>query len=427
MATANLLALPAAHQGRGLQTCHPIEKRCNLVKLIARGMNVREFEATEAGRQVEGERSSPPAVHHSSAAQRPHAELLEFISTVPLTAFDEAQFNRLALKIFAHQIRENAVYRKYCEQIAPAALAPRHWLEIPAVTTSAFKQVPLVCFPTEQAAFIFHTSGTTQARSGKHYFRTLEYYRTAALRSFQAYCLPDRPQLRMLFLGPTAEHFPHSSLGCMFTAIREEWGARGSAAFMTPAGLDLAGLRRAIVRAQQERVPIFLLGTAFALLEALEAFVAEDFEPKLPPHSRILDTGGYKGRTRELPRQEFQQMLSAAFGVPPECLLNEYGMTELSSQFYASRLPGVPLQDHNPNVKFMPPWVRVLAVGPENLQPLPPGETGLLRIFDLANIDSVMAIQTEDVGRAWQDRIELEGRASAAELRGCSLLTERIE
>ncbi|MDZ7269763.1 MAG: long-chain fatty acid--CoA ligase [candidate division KSB1 bacterium] len=387
---------------------------------------MREHEAPTAGRPPEGEASLPPAGHNHSAARHPHAELFEFISTTALSSFDDEHFDRLALKIFAHQIRENAVYRRFCEQLSPAALTPRHWQEIPAVTTSAFKQVPLACFPPEQAVCIFHTSGTTQARSGRHYFRTLEYYRTAALRSFQAYCLPDRPQLRMLFLGPTAEHFPHSSLGYMFTAIREEWGARGSAAFMTPAGLDLAGLRRALLRAQEEQMPVFLLGTAFALVECLEAFAAQGFTPRLPPHSRILDTGGYKGRTRELPRREFQQRLCEVFGVPREFLLNEYGMTELSSQFYESRLPGTPLQDANSDVKFMPPWVRVLAVDPENLRPLPPGETGLLRIFDLANIDSVMAIQTEDVGRAWQDRIELEGRASAAELRGCSLLTERI-
>jgi len=75
---------------------------------------------------------------------------------------------------------------------------------------------------------------------------------------------------------------------------------------------------------------------------------------------------------------------------------------------------------------FPPPWVRVVAVDPENLKVLPEGEVGLLRIFDLANVDSVMAIQTEDLGRAWQDRIELVGRATGAELRGCSLLTEAI-
>jgi hypothetical protein len=74
----------------------------------------------------------------------------------------------------------------------------------------------------------------------------------------------------------------------------------------------------------------------------------------------------------------------------------------------------------------MPPWVRALAVHPETLQPLPEGEIGMLRIFDLANVDSVLAIQTEDLGRAWQDRIALTGRASGAELRGCSLLTESI-
>jgi hypothetical protein len=242
----------------------------------------------------------------------------------------------------------------------------------------------------------------------------------------------------MFFLGPTVEHFFNSSLGYMFSGIRDEFGDEKSAVFFSPDGVETDAFGAALERASQAHTPVFILGTALALWEAMEKFSQQGRKFQLPPGSRILDTGGYKGRQIELSREAFQRQLSETFGVPKEYLLNEYGMTELSSQFYESRLPGIPLgggQFHGterplPSAlspqHFMPPWVRAAAVDPETLKILPEGEAGLLRIFDLANVDSVMAIQTEDLGRAWQDRIELVGRATGAELRGCSLLTEAI-
>ncbi|MDZ7402849.1 MAG: hypothetical protein ONB41_01900 [candidate division KSB1 bacterium] len=369
---------------------------------------------------------------------------MAFIQTASMAGFDDEAFNELAVELFHHQFEKNAVYRGVCRQqkIAPARVTG--WREIPAVTTSAFKEVPLVCFPAQQAAAVFHTSGTTKQRAGKHYFRTLKYYRAAMLRSFAAYCIADwglpvaerrssaihnpQPAMRMFFLGPTFELFPNSSLGYMFSGIRDEFGDEKSAVFFSPEKADAEGLQQALERASQENAPVFILGTALALLECMEIFQQRNRKFRLPAGSRILDTGGYKGRCIEIKREEFTNRLGETFSIPREYLLNEYGMTELSSQFYESRLPGIPLRQEQPPyaLHFMPPWVRVVAVDPEQLEILPPGEIGLLRIFDLANVDSVMAIQTEDLGRAWQDRLELIGRAAGAELRGCSLLTEMI-
>jgi len=390
-------------------------------------------------------------------------KILPFIQTAPMAAFDDETFNRLAVELFHHQFEKNAVYRGLCRQqkIAPARVTG--WREIPAVTTSAFKEVPLACFPAHEAAAVFHTSGTTQQRAGKHYFRTLKYYRAAMLRSFAAYCLADfgsriadcglriadkrrseipNPKspirMRMFLLGPTFELFQNSSLGYMFSGLRDEFGDEKSAVFFSPEKVNAEGLQKALDRASQENAPVFILGTALALLECVEIFQQHNRKFQLPSGSRILDTGGYKGRRLEVTREEFQNWLSETFGLPREYLLNEYGMTELSSQFYASSLPDIPLRKERPTGSshvlrftpyvshFLPPWVRVVAVDPEHLEILPAGELGLLRIFDLANVDSVMAIQTEDLGRAWQNRLELIGRAAGAELRGCSLLTETI-
>lgn len=363
--------------------------------------------------------------------------ILQFIRTIPLSEFDDAVFTDLAQRVFEYQFENNAIYRGLCEQqeVSPSRVA--QWQYFSAVTTSAFKEVPLTCFPPPDAIAVFHTSGTTQKRAGKHYFRRLDFYRAAMLRSFAAYCLSDfematadtqfkKSKMRMFFLGPTLEHFPHSSLGYMFSGIKETFGDKNSAAFFSPKGVDVAAFQFALQKSVEESLPVFILGTALALLEGMEKFQQQKLTFTLPAGSRILDTGGYKGRRREIPREEFKSRLCQTFGLPQENLLNEYGMTELSSQFYESHLFGIPLRDNRPNVKFMPPWVRVVAVDPENLEILPEGESGLLRIFDLANVDSVMAIQTEDVGRAWQDRIELLGRATGAARRGCSLLTETI-
>jgi hypothetical protein len=364
-------------------------------------------------------------------------KILHFINTVPLAEFDDGVFARLAQDLFQYQFESNAIYRGICQQQRFTFAEAADWRNIPAVTTSAFKEVPLTCFAAREAATVFHTSGTTQKRAGKHYFRTLEFYRAAMLRSFAAYCLPStKNKMRMLFLGPTAEHFPHSSLGHMFSGLRNEFGDKDSAVFFSPQGVDVQGLQRALDQASQENTPVFVLGTALALIECMAAFQKQNRNFKLPFGSRILDTGGYKGRHLEITREELQNRLCEIFGVPREYLLNEYGMTELSSQFYESRLPDM-LSRHDQRAPspppsalgpghVMPPWTRVLAVNPENLKTLPEGEIGLLRIFDLANVDSVMAIQTEDLGRAWQDRLELIGRATGAELRGCSLLTEAI-
>ncbi|NUO83952.1 hypothetical protein HUU05_28085 [candidate division KSB1 bacterium] len=353
--------------------------------------------------------------------------IYDFITHADLATFDDHTFNALALGLFEYQFQHNTVYQRYCQQAGVTSARLAHWREIPAVTTSAFKRVPLACFPHEQATTVFHTSGTTQQRAGKHYFRDLQFYRAALLRSFKAYCLPDCGPIRFLFLAPTAKHFPNSSLGYMCTALRDEFGAAASAAFFTPEQLQIGCVRRAMESASKENTSVFIFGTAFNLLAFMDECAAQSIRFELPAGSRVLDTGGYKGRTREILRAEFQNMLCACFGITKNFLLNEYGMTELSSQFYESRLPHTPLTDEREGVKFMPPWVRVLAVDPNTMQPLPSGEIGMLRVYDLANVDSVSAIQTEDLGRAWQDRIELLGRASDAELRGCSLLTEMIK
>ncbi len=132
----------------------------------------------------------------------------------------------------------------------------------------------------------------------------------------------------------------------------------------------------------------------------------------LPKGSRVMETGGYKGRTRALPKTELRRMFSKFLGLSPSQVLSEYGMSELSSQAY----------DNAAGVFHFPPWARACVISSETGAASAEGETGLLRVFDLANIRSVMAVQTEDLAVRRGDGFELLGRAASAEPRGCSLM-----
>lgn len=354
------------------------------------------------------------------------ADVLEVISTLSLSRRDETRFEELALALFETQYAANSTYRALCQNQQKTPVTVRQWQEIPAVTTSAFKFSRLACFPGTDDEIYFQTSGTTRQIHGRHYFRTLDFYRAAALRVFKAYCLPDRDKIRMFILGPTAGAFPNSSLGYMFSEVCKVHGTASSGVYFSADGLAVERLLADLTATVESDEAVFLLGTSLAYLELTRVFRDRRLKFSLPGGSRLLDTGGYKGSDFEISRPAFLDLLLDNFGLPLSSIINEYGMTELSSQFYESRLPGIPLHDARPSIKFAPPWTRAVAVDPATLEILPDGEIGMLRIFDLANVDSVLAIQTEDLGRAWPDRMELLRRASGAELRGCSLLTESI-
>jgi hypothetical protein len=135
-----------------------------------------------------------------------------------------------------------------------------------------------------------------------------------------------------------------------------------------------------------------------------------------------METGGYKNRSRALPKAELHTLITKHLGVSRENILCEYGMSELSSQAYDCGIH-LPFSILDPRVFNFPPWARVQIISPETGCEVADGETGIIRIFDLANVFSVAAIQTEDLGVRRGDGFELIGRAQLAEPRGCSLMT----
>jgi hypothetical protein len=336
-------------------------------------------------------------------------------------ALGEAEFERLALDLFSYQVGENAPYRRFCERLGfGGRRVPETWRQIPAVPSSAFRDATLVTFDAAHAELEFHTSGTTSPRSGKHYMQRAALYDAALAAGFDRFMLADGARLRYLNLVPDPRERPHSSLGYMMKRVGEVQG-RESGFYLHGETIDVDGFRRDLRGAIGDGEPVCIAGTAFALVALLDALEASGEVFACAGASRIMETGGFKGRTRDVPRDELYDRLSRRLGIPQERIVAEYGMTELTSQYYDS----APSRTSAVRVKAGPPWLRAIVVDSDGRE-VTHGETGLLRHFDLANRSSVVAVATEDAGYAEPGGFVLLGRAAAAALRGCSLDAEDL-
>ncbi len=250
----------------------------------------------------------------------------------------------------------------------------------------------------------------------------LQLYSAAALPNFKLHVLPDTARLPLLILGPPSELAPDSSLAWMLESLCDEFGTPESAFCVDGEGLRLGDIREALERSETRGAPLALLGTAAAFAHLLDALEAEGRRFRLPLGSRAMETGGFKRREQEIGREEFYRTLMSRLGLPEHYCVAEYGMTEMCSQFYDNVLRER-AWGRSPELRYkvVPPWVRTLVVDAETLEPLPEGRAGVLRHFDLANLDSVSAIQTDDLGVAGAGGFEILGRAVGAEQRGCSI------
>jgi hypothetical protein len=224
------------------------------------------------------------------------------------------EFDRLALEVFAFQYERNGTYQRFCDRrrITPDTVSS--WKEIPAVPTSAFKLLDLSCAPPEQ---VFLTSGTSQgAERGRHGFPWLKVYHTSLLTNFAAHLLPDGARPRMLILAPSPDLLPTSSLSHMLEVVRMAYGAEGSAYFVSDEGMDTSGLLRTLREIEARQEPVCLLGTSFAFVHLLDACLADSSRFRLPEGSRLMDTGGFKGRSREVSREELLRLYQKILAIP---------------------------------------------------------------------------------------------------------------
>jgi acyl-CoA synthetase (AMP-forming)/AMP-acid ligase II len=342
---------------------------------------------------------------------------------------EDATFNAVALSVFAYQYDRNEPYAAFCDRRGRTPATVGHWTDIPPVPTAAFREVALVTGNTADADAVFRTSGTTRGagRRGMHHVLDLSLYHASLMASFNACVLPDRATIRMLSLMPPARELPDSSLAHMIDVIMGRLGTAGSAYCASVAdGIDAVRLADVLRAAERDGKPVCLLGTSFAHVRWLDDLRRAGQRFRLPTASRLMDTGGYKGHGRQVEESDLRDMYGAVLGLPPSHCVNEYGMTEMLSQFYDSTLRETVSGRAGERRKLAPPWVRTRIVDPETLEPVPAGQPGLLQHFDLANAGSVMALQTEDVAIRVDDGFRLLGRATGATPRGCSIAMDLL-
>ena len=356
-------------------------------------------------------------------------------------------FEDLAAQLFAHQYGGSEAYRRYCDGRGCSPREVSSWLDIPAVPTDVFRSVNLCTFPAGEAAGIFETSGTTSGNRGRHYLRRCDTYAASLAPWMDTFLLPAGDLPRIVVLAPSAQQDPRSSLSFMLQWAVDHRGDRGSGFFWAEDGPQLAAAVDSMREASASGRGVLLLGTARALQALLEGFVAGDLGAllSLAPGSRLMETGGFKGAARTLSRDLFYEGLAKVLSLPPSAIVSEYGMTELASQGYqpgwlaaadpeaghrfdglAAALPEGTDGAGLPRIFVFPPWCRVMAVDPETLSVLPAGRRGLLRFWDLANVDSIIAVQTADLGVVRDNALVLSGRAPGAAARGCSLAVDEI-
>lgn len=308
----------------------------------------------------------------------------------------EGNFAEISLEVFAHQFLQNIPYRNYCEALGKTPRNVSSWHDIPAVPTDVFKtpDIPLRCFPTEEIAGHFLTSGTTREVKGKHEYRSLELYEASALGTWRELNLP--PLGETFLFSQTSSTAPHSSLIRMFAML----ATHGAWLIDENGNFDLENFH--------PTQPSAILGTSIALLKACDEMPALS----LPEGSWIFETGGSKGLKKSFTPAEVRQRLSAHFAITESRILNEYGMTELFSQFY---------KWGDEETHKAPPWTAVRILDVFTGKPAAPGTPGYLEIIDLANLDTVSAIRTQDIAIAYNDReFALLGRDPEAISRGCS-------
>lgn len=334
------------------------------------------------------------------------ASLLAFISSP-----EDGAFEHLAQRVVAYQRAHIEPYDRLCRA---RRYDGARWEEAPLVPTTLFRELDLCTASSGDDVAVFKTSGTTG--SGARGYRrvpSLRLYHAAMTEPFIANILNNQRERRpWLSLIPRRHALPESSLSHMVSKLGEDLASSNSLWSFKTDGLDVESSWTWLEETASAGQPIVILTTSFALVTLLDAAPKRDV--MMPPGSRMMLTGGFKGRSRTIEEGELFETLESRLGLAYDAVVPEYGMTELTSQAY-----GRPF--------LAPPWLKLRVVDPLSHRPLNPGATGLVAFFDLLNLDNISAIVTSDMGQMTaSEGLILEGRAPGSILRGCSLTAESL-
>ncbi|MES2307403.1 MAG: acyl transferase [Verrucomicrobiota bacterium] len=318
----------------------------------------------------------------------------------------ENEFERSLKILHSLQIQNNVEIRR----LASSPPTPfSSWKNIPALPQKLFKTLSLLS--PHESRIEFHTSGTTTGSPGIHRMRDEQIYKAVALGG-----CPWRNQapFTLLSLHPDQMSAPHSSLSFMLDHWMKAYGSKYSRHYFQGSKIDAEKLWNDLpLILKKSKRPILIAGTAFSFVHLFDEW-GKNRKTTLPPHTILMETGGYKGRSRELPKKELYQLIQKHFGVDDTQIWNEYGMTELLSQAYS--------KGHG--IFYCPPWMKILIRDTNDpFTILKDNKTGGINVIDLANINSCSFIATQDLGRSFSDNsFEVLGRFDNSDIRGCNLL-----
>jgi phenylacetate-coenzyme A ligase PaaK-like adenylate-forming protein len=310
------------------------------------------------------------------------------------------EFNVVALEIFHYQYDTNSIYREFVKHLGKNPDRVSHYTEIPFLPVSLFRDQMVVCGNDDNYEKVFTSSGTTGTVPSQHYVRSLDLYKESFTRSFSRF-YGDPSGYRFLALLPGYLERQGSSLVYMMDWLINLTKQNGSGFFLH----DMHALKEKLGEKASLKNTI-LFGASYGLLDFAELY------PMDLSGVTIMETGGMKGRRREMIREELHEVFCRNFNV--EKIHSEYGMTELLSQAYSQ----------GDGIFRTPPWMKVLARDANDpLQILQPGQTGGISIIDLANVNSCSFISTQDLGKFNEDgSFEILGRFDDSDIRGCNLL-----
>ena len=355
-------------------------------------------------------------------------EILAFIQK-GVDHHDLEAFNSLALRTFEFQYNHIPLYQQYCQRrgITPQGLTS--WDQIPPLPTDVFKSAELFALPSHIAR-TFMTSGTAMPneRGRVHYdeggLRLMDATISAAASAF---LVPDGAKTLILIIAPPPDIVPHMVMAYGMDRLRDYFGLPQSGFLVGREGFQVKDLVDELRRSEQEGFPVTICGGSLGFVNFFDYCRRKRLKFQLPRGSRCLDAGGFKGKSREVGREEFLDYCEEFLMIQRDFCINLLGMTEIASQFYDNTLRNFTRGVDAPRCKVNPPWTRTLVVNPETLEPLPPGEIGLLRHFDLANRGHICALQTDDLGSMMEGGgFEIYGRAEGSEGKGCSLTIDEM-
>ena len=311
-----------------------------------------------------------------------------------------AEFDALAIDVFKFQFKNNKVYRSFCDLLNRHPSDVKQVSDIPFLPIQFFKSHEVLSSsqPIEKT---FTSSGTTGSVTSKHLVSDLKLYEDSYLKAFKHFYGNIRDYV-VLALLPSYLERDGSSLIYMVNDLIEKSNQPKSGFYLNNRE-ELAETLKALEANQQKTL---LIGVSFALLD-----LVEDHQLNLK-HTTIMETGGMKGRRKEIIRQELHQILQTGFGV--NRIHSEYGMTELLSQAYSK----------GNGVFECPPWMKILTRDTEDALTIQqPNRTGGINVIDLANINSCAFIATQDLGKVDANgQFEIIGRFDNSDIRGCNLM-----